>query len=127
MRFETKEEYLTYRANWKIQYNELSQQIRDLKWMNKEYSRAANAARLSIPSPHPTKHPEYLRRLEFIKKSLSENKRYQDLLKKWNIQPYYVGDLRNKATIMLAELKQAKMDAQEAYLASRNKKEMVTA
>lgn len=116
-----KEEYLTYRVNWKIKYRELTQQIRDLKWMNKEYSRACNAAFKAHSGVS-----DYRKRSEFVQKYLTENKKYQELLKKWNIQPYFIGDLREKATIMMADLKQAKVDAQEAYLTSR-KKEMVTA
>jgi hypothetical protein len=39
-KFTNKETYLTYRSEWKVKYNTLSETIREYKWMNKAYNQA---------------------------------------------------------------------------------------
>ena len=84
--FNNKETYLAYRSNWKAEYKQLSEDIRDLKLDIKDAQRNNDF----------TGRPQY------------------SLYK-----------LRKQATAMLAELKEAKQEAQRQYLAS--KQELVTA
>lgn len=99
--FTNKDEYLAYRHNWKVQYNQLSQQIRDYKFCNWFMS---------------------LRNPDRITPELQE--KFDKLKAKYSTRFYYVYSLKQKATEMLEERKASKVEAQRQYLAS---KEMVTA
>lgn len=98
--FETKEEYLQYRMEWKAAYKELSQTIRDFKFCN------------------------WYESLGEKRKSPEGDIRYAALKAKYNVNWWYVGGLKAKAKAMLQELKEAKLRAQEQYL---KQKELVAA
>jgi hypothetical protein len=102
--FTTKEEYLQYRKEWKENYKQLSQQIRDFKF-----------ARWYRSLGEKRRTPEGLAR-------------YQKIEAKYKTNCFYVRGLKVRATSMLAELKLAKEEAQRQYLAAKaQKEELVTA
>lgn len=104
-KFTNKEEYLAYRSNWKAEYKELSQQIRDYKF-----------CRWFVSLKNPKR----------ITSELEE--RFKKLVAKHGNRFYYVYPLKQKATAMLAELKEAKQEAQRQYLATKaQEKETVLA
>jgi len=96
--FNTKEEYLAYRSEWKAQYKELSQQIRDYKFC-RWFTSVRNPDRIT---------PEL-------------EARFKKLVAKHGNKFYYVAPLQKKATAMLEELKEAKQEAQRQYLAAKAK------
>ena len=104
--FTNKEEYLAYRSNWKAQYKELSQQIRDRKFCRWYGS-------LQLPE----------------RKTEAMQKRYDALVKKEGFAySSYVYPLKKKATLMLEELALAKQESQRQYLAAKEVKgELVAA
>jgi len=119
--FTNKEEYLAYRAEWKAKYAEISETIREKKWMQKEYSRACNKARKETEG----KWPEYYNRIREI---LKQNPRYIHLEQKYKNDGRWLEKLRKQATEMLEELKAAKQEAQRQYLAAKaTKGELVAA
>lgn len=100
-KFTTKEEYLEYRANWKLLYKVISRNIRLYKfccW----YESLGNK-----------------------RKTPALTEKYESY-EKWHGYPRWRIILINKpeATKMLKELKEAKIEAQKQYLES--KKESVT-
>ena len=99
-KFTTKEEYLQYRQEWKEEYKQLSQKIRDYKF----------------GAWYGTLGPK--------RRSAQGNARYAQIRQQYKTECFYVRGLQTKATSMLAELKLAKVEAQRQYLAS---KQMVTA
>lgn len=110
--FTNKETYLAYRAEWKAKYAALSETIREKKWMQKEYSRACNKARLETEG----KWPAYYNK---IRELLSKNPRYIHLEQKYKNDGRWLEKLRKEATEMLEELKAAKQEAQRQYLAQK--------
>lgn len=115
--FNSRESYLAYRSEWKAKYAEISETIREKKWMQKEYSRACSKARIETEG----KWPEYYNRIRAI---LAANPRYVHLEQKYKNDGRWIAQLKKQATEMLEELKAAKQEAQRQYLASR---ELVTA
>jgi len=104
MKFTNKETYLAYRSNWKAQYKAQSKLIRNAKFCN---------------------WFESLRREDRI---AAAQARYDSISPKPNIPVYYMYREKKKATAMLAELKEAKQEAQRQYLAAKaEKQELVTA
>lgn len=102
-KFNSKETYLAYRSEWKANYKQLSQQIRDFKF-----------ARWYQTLGEKRQTPEGDARLLKISNQYKTN-------------CFYVHGLKIKATSMLAELKLAKEEAQRQYLAAKAEKEMVAA
>ena len=100
--FNSKETYLAYRSNWKAEYKQLSQTIRDCKFC---------------------RWFESLKNPDRITPELTE--KYKSKLNSAT-QSYYIHSLKAQATAMLAELKEAKVEAQRQYLASKTT-ELVTA
>ena len=98
MQFNNKAEYLVFRANWRIQYNQLSQQIRDYKFCRWFTS---------------------LRRADRITPALSA--RYEKLKAIYGSRFYYIEPLKVQATLMLEERKASKVEAQRQYLAVKAK------
>jgi hypothetical protein len=120
--FTNKTEYLAYRANWKAKYNELSQKIRALKQMAKEESRACNEARKMKFDPSKNWWSEYFLATQNI---LNKNENYQKLKTTYpNVNSCYINKYKEEATAMLEELKEAKVEANRQYLAS---KQLITA
>lgn len=118
--FNNHESYLAYRSAWKAQYAEISETIREKKWIRKEYSRACNKAWTETKG----KWPEYYNK---IRELLSTNPRYVHLEAKYKNDGRWLEKLRKQATEMLEELKAAKQEAQRQYLAAKAQKELVTA
>ena len=80
--FKTKEEYLQYRKDWKAEYKELSQTIREKKLLHKENSRIFNKAVLEKGLPG-WENPGLWRLVEFLteeKKKTASN--YKELTEK---------------------------------------------
>jgi len=103
--FTTKEEYLAYRSNWKAQYKQLSQDIRDLKFC-RWFASLKNPVRIT---------PDLEERFKMLS------------TKHGNIYYFYcIHASKSKATTMLDELKEAKAEAQRQYLVAHGK-DMVTA
>lgn len=100
--FNSKETYLAYRSEWKAQYNELSQQIRDAKFCRWFCS---------------------LKREDRIKPHLAH---FQKIGHKTDWTYWNIRKMKERATFMLEQLELAKQEAQRQYLAS-NEKEMVVA
>jgi hypothetical protein len=98
--FTNKEEYLAYRSNWKAEYKQLSQDIRDLKFCR------------SFPMANRFQNPKNVERYREIEKRLFNN---PNTCVEWKIEQY-----RNKATAMLLELKEAKQKAQDQYLVAKS-------
>lgn len=115
-KFTNKQEYLAYRTQWKSDYKQLSQRIRDYKWMRKHYTRVAapllNDATLN-----------YITASNKINEALNNNERYSKLFKHYDLkqhyQTFYLYGLKTIATQMLLELKEAKIEAQRQYLAEK--------
>ena len=103
--FTNKEMYLAYRSNWKAQYKELSTNIRNAKfccW----FASLSNPDRIT---------PEL-------------EQRFASLSKWHGSTRYGIMKDKAKATAMLEELKEAKLEAQRQYLAAKaEKQELVTA
>lgn len=95
-KFTTKQEYLTYRSNWKAQYKQLSQDIRDLKFCR------------AFPQANRFNDPKNVERYREIEKRLFNN---ANTCVEWKLE-----QARSKATQMLEELKEAKVEAQRQYL-----------
>lgn len=108
--FNNKETYLAYRSEWKAKYKELSQNIRDLK-----FCRAF---------PQAKRFEDYagknVARYREIEKRLFNN---ANTCVEWKLEEY-----RRKATGMLEELKDAKIEAQRQYALERaQRRELVMA
>lgn len=106
-KFNSKEEYLAYRSEWKAEYKQLSKDIRDIKFAR------------NFPVARRFDIGANVRRYWEIEKRLLDN---PNTSAEWKLI-----DLRTKAYWMLEELKSAKIRAQEQYLAAKAKKETVTA
>lgn len=116
-KFNNKETYLAYRSAWKAEYAKLSQTIREKRWYNKEYQRAQNKAR-----PLTSKGDCYYGRLwKNTEALLKDNVRFQELRLKYKEDRKWVELYSKEATAMLAELAEAKQEAQRQYLASKEK------
>lgn len=96
--FNSKEEYIQYRADWKRRYAELSQTIRDLKLCRKSTVTIQALGQMERYERTKKKHTSAY---GFFPQSLCV---------------YY----RAKATEMLLELKAAKEEAQRQYLAKHS-------
>lgn len=116
-KFTTKQEYLHYRSNWKSEYKKISQTIRDLRYIEKEYATAYNKAWVSTSTNYTDNwHSKfYNRTLEILK----ENKKYQELTLKYKPMVGSTTVYKASATDMLNELKEAKVEAQRQYLESK--------
>ncbi len=101
--FNSKETYLAYRSEWKAQYKELSQQIRNAKFC-RWYCSLRNPKRIT---PAMT--------ARFQKIGPTTDWTY------WNIFK-----MRERATFMLEQLKLAKQEAQRQYLAAKAQKGELT-
>lgn len=102
--FTNKDEYLTYRANWRIQYKQLIQQIRDYKF-----------CRWFVSLKNPDR----------ITPALTE--RFEKLKAKYGSRFYYIEPLKAQATAMLEERKASKIEAQRQYLAAKAKEQELVA
>ena len=127
-KFNTKEEYLQYRKDWKAEYKQLSQIIREKRWLQKEVSRVTNKAMVQLGFhnlPYWDTCDGLKSRNTLINLFLSENEKYQTLRKKYENDYKCVELYSMQATQMLEELKESKQEAQRQYLAS--KEQLVTA
>jgi len=127
--FTTKQEYLTYRSEWKKKYNELSQSIRDMKFVRKIHAQIFSKAEKIINEQGAKSN--YYRELwdiqEGLLKELREtHERYSLIFNKYKdkngIIRWYslIDEYRKSATQMLEELKLAKIEANRQYLASKS-------
>jgi uncharacterized membrane protein len=118
MKFTNKQEYLTYTFNWKLQYKQLSQTIRNLKFMAKEESRACNKARQMLPSEGVV-GSWYSKYFSTIAELLAANEQYQTVKTQTNEKSYNINKLKQKATAMLEERAASKVEAQRLYLEAK--------
>ena len=93
--FTNRETYLAYRSEWKAQYKQLSQDIRDLKFCR------------AFPQAKRFENPKNVERYREIEKRLFNN---PNTCVEWKLIKY-----RSKSTAMLVELKEAKIEAQRKY------------
>jgi ClpP class serine protease len=126
-KFTNKEEYLQYRREWKAEYKQLSQTIREKKWLHKEFSRMWNKAMIAHghPDTHWNNNIKSGRFWEYLDVMQKENPQYVELKKKYTNDRKWVELYSKQATQMIEELKEAKLEAQRQYLAS--KEQLVTA
>lgn len=120
-KFTNKQEYLAYRTQWKLDYKQLSQKIRDYKWMKKQYQRFASPIIAQYnQNYHTLSYTEVMKQINDI---LFTNEKYTELFKKYELKQYYqvfyMDGLKITATQMLLELKEAKIEAQRQYLAEK--------
>ena len=120
--FKIKEEYLQYRKDWKTEYKQLSQTIREYKWMQKEYSRMWNKAMIAHGNPYTLSW--YDTRMaghfwDYFHLMENENKKYQIIKKRYEQGKKWIGVYQKEATQMLEELKLAKVEAQRQYLTAK--------
>ena len=94
--FQTKQEYLAYRAKWKSDYEELSQKIKDYKFYVWNTS-------LKLP----TRITE------------ENNNRAKEIFSKYGSRCYYILPLKKQATAMLEERKASKILAGEQYQSAK--------
>jgi hypothetical protein len=116
-KFTTKEEYLAYRKQWKVDYKELSAAIRNEKLVWKDYNRNPIVGYYHERGGWVRSRPWTEREAERVEK-------YNEDIQKWKVAfgishlPKY--RLSGLATQMLEELKEAKLESQRQYLASKN-------
>lgn len=96
MKFTNKETYLTYRADWKAEYKQLSINQRNLKF-KVWFESLRNETRKTA---------------ELVQK-------YQEICQVCKQNWYDTSRNRDRATAMLKELKEAKNEAQRQYLAAK--------
>lgn len=121
-KFTNKEEYLAYRSDWKVEYKALSQTIRERKWLHSRYSTIANKANVEVGMGYATIN----RYFNYIDVMSNEDVEYKEVRAKqdWRISK---DRLSLTATIMLDELKSAKVEANRQYLKSKGVLEERTA
>lgn len=118
MNITNKEEYLAYRSEWKAKYKELTQIIRERKWMWKVYSRCANKTRTQIgPDIGQDWYLNFRRTMEYF---LSFEEKYMKLRKKYEGDRILLEIRRKEARKMNEELKLVKAEAKKRWLESKN-------
>lgn len=126
--FTNKQEYLAYRSEWKARYKEVSQSIRDMKFVRKIHAQIFTKSEKKVNEQGAKQN--YYRELwdiqEGLLKELRESDtRYKAIFEKHKdkngIIRWYslVDEFRKEATQMLEELKLAKVEANRQYLASK--------
>lgn len=114
--FNSKASYLAWRILWKIDYAQISQNIRDLKFIRKELNRALNKSATALCEKRPIRN--YYQELAMdINKFLQQVPRYLETKQK--CRDLSVEYERERAHQMLETLKQAKAEAQRQYLAAK--------
>lgn len=114
--FTSKEEYIQYRKDWKNEYMTLSQNIRDYKLIRRYSTQACNKAIQMVGGM--LSYDNTSRYFKYVDENRKENIKLQTLLKKYNNVNKLMVESK-KATLMLEELKQAKLKANSQYLKSR--------
>jgi hypothetical protein len=110
--FTTKETYLQWRSDWKARYKLISQNIRDLKFIRREYCRAQAATQKEYQSgTYPV--PDFS---TVLYKKLHDVPGYDAAAKR--VQRLGLESQRDEARTLLFVLKQAKVEAQCQYLAA---------
>lgn len=118
-KFTTKEEYLIYRSEWKVKYNELSNKIRGAVRSRKQYQKAWSKAEKECKTPNVYSDPQKIYKVQ--KEILKNDPIYQALWRLYNPTNYQYWcypdreKLRKEAFAMLEELKEAKQEAQRQY------------
>ena len=116
--FKTKEEYLQYRKDWKAEYKELSQRIREKRILQKDNSRIFNKAVLETGT---TWGDGLWRLVEYLTDDKKKtDPKYKELTEKYTGDRKWIELYSKDATLMLLELADAKVEAQRQYLASKN-------
>jgi len=120
LNFKTKEEYLAYRVQWKADYQELTQDIRNLKWLRATRCQAHSFTQKQLREQKIYEsYNAYCGKLwDGVKTYLEGVPYYGILIKKYfGDKPYWIEgrlqDKRIEATCMLSELKQAKIESNE--------------
>ena len=127
--FTNKQEYLTYRSEWKARYKEVSQSIRDMKYIRTVYAQTCSRAEkvLDKNGVKSNRYSELWQLQSTMLKELPEkNPHYGKLFEKYkdkngNVPWYYkIDEFREDARKMLEELKLAKIEANRQYLVSKS-------
>jgi hypothetical protein len=116
-KFTTKEEYLQYRKDWKEEYMELTQIIRDHKLIRRYCSQDCNKAIQMIGGK--IEYHNINSYFRYVDKMHKENEKLQALLLKYKGCSKYLWSYRKDAKFMMEELANAKIEANNQYLASK--------
>ena len=115
--FKTKEEYLTYRSEWKKNYASLSQSIRIQRLFDKECGRNWNRALLLGFQVNGTYYDKIIATYKFQNEFATEPKSELYLkLKSYIDSSKFIKHTNDTAFNMLEELKMAKLESQRQYL-----------
>jgi len=113
--FNTREEYIQYRKNWKDKYLILSNIIRDHKLMRKYTNQACSLALSMIGGRlYYNNISSYFRNVENNK---LENVKLQKLYNKYKNSKKQLIDYQKDARNMMEELTNAKIEANKQYIA----------
>lgn len=126
--FTNKEEYLTYRSDWKVEYKALSQTIRDVKLMWRYTSQACNKAIQMVGGS--ITYDNVNKYFRYAEEMVKEDVRIKNLYEKYNNDKKWIRKTRNEykkeATLMLEELKLAKIEANRQYLERKQSLQVVS-
>jgi cell shape-determining protein MreC len=118
-KFTTKQEYLQYRKDWKDEYMELSQVIRDHKLIRKYSSQACGKA-VQMIDGDAFSYDNISKYFRYVEQNKNENEKLQALLLKYKDCKKYLSGYRKEARLMMEELTNAKIEANLQYIASKN-------
>lgn len=101
--FNTKEDYLTWRAEWRARYNEISTDIRDLKIAIRAFQSGIEKSKWDLARA---------RIVDTINRHTNKNT--------GNFQSWNIHKLKSEATQMLEWRKESKLRAQDQYQSAKN-------
>lgn len=116
-KFTTKEEYLQYRKDWKKEYMVLSQMIRDYKTIRNLRNKECNKAMQMIGGM--LNYDNVNKYFKYVEQNIKENFYLQSLIDKYKGKKTWLEKQRKEANKMMEELKDAKIEANRQYLASK--------
>jgi hypothetical protein len=117
--FKTKEEYLAYRSEWKEKYARVSKSIRYDRLLSKESSRRWNKAFKMSGATHAG-DVKVLEAFKIVDKLRQEKPApHVKKMEEFVSSDEYVSDGHDIAKQMLAELEEAKIEAQNQYQATK--------
>ena len=116
-KFITKKEYLQYRKDWKDEYMELSQTIRDHKLIQRYYNQGCNKAMQMVGGRFDNSN--IIAYFRYVDQNNKENEKLQALLLKYKGCSKCLWSYRKDAKFMMEELTSAKIEANLQYLTSK--------
>jgi hypothetical protein len=121
-KFNSKATYLAYITQWKVDYKQLSITLRLLKLVARESSRAHYRARVELDVISEDAYYGKWKEVHTLSSQyLNESKAYHESLKLYpkGANFFDVKRLKERATTMLKERKESKLEAQRQYLAAK--------